>query len=98
MAAVFWLLVLGAGVVTGQPWAYLILAVLLICLGLARSERPVKVAAAPPPRSVEAPHPAAPAPVAVDPWDEARRLKRQWREGDHKSWDEDFNRLLDETN
>jgi hypothetical protein len=41
MVALFWLLVLGAGVVTGQPWAILILVVLVVCLVLANTHVPV---------------------------------------------------------
>lgn len=88
MAAVFWLLVLGAGVVTGQPWALLIAAVLLVCLVLANiPQRPAPVALMPPPRPVEAPRAEAP---AADP----RELKRRWREEDLRAWQEDFDRLL----
>lgn len=86
MAAVFWFLVLGAGLVTGQPWAFLIFAVLLICFGLARiSERPAKVA--PSPRSVEAPKAEAP---AVD----TRQLKRRWRAEDLQTWQDEYDTLL----
>lgn len=95
MAVAFWLLVLGAGVVTGQPWAFLILAVLLTCLFLAnRPQRPAAVPPAPRPRPAKAPRAAAPAPAVQDLPVDMRQLKRKWRAEDHKAWDEEFARLL----
>jgi hypothetical protein len=87
MAAVFWLLVLGAGVVTGQPWAYLILVVLVICARLANTSQSAA------PRPAKALQAAAPAPVAQDLAADIRQLKRHWRAEAHKAWDEEFNRL-----
>jgi hypothetical protein len=83
MAAVFWLLVLGAGALAGQPWAWLILAVLLVCLVLTRPSK-----AAP-----RAPEPARPLPAAPVPPVDPRQLKRRWREEDLRAWQEDFDRL-----
>ena len=94
MAVVFWLLVLGAGLVTRQPWAFLIFAALLICFGLARfSERPTRVQALPPPRPAKAPPALAPAPIVEAPPVDPRQLKRRWREEDLQAWQEDFDRL-----
>lgn len=97
MAAVFWLLVLGAGVVTGQPWAFLFLAVLLVCFGLAHtSHPPAQVAPLPPPprpRVAKAPQAAAPAPVVKELPVDTRQLKRRWREEEHQAWQDDFDRL-----
>lgn len=101
MAVVFWLLVLGAGVVTGQPWAFLILAVLLMCLALTGPARPIAPPAppqAPPsperPKVAKAPQAAAPAPVVRDVGEDLRQLKRRWHREDHKAWDEEFVRLV----
>jgi hypothetical protein len=84
MAAIFWLLVLGAGVMAGQPWAWLILGVILVCFALAR---PVPKLPPPPPRPVKAP---VEPPPPVDP----RQLKRRWRQEDLRAWQEDFDRLV----
>lgn len=115
MVALFWLLVLGAGVVRGQPWAMVILVVLVICFVLAHTHvpvdaqgrliskpRPVRVVRSPKPRPAKTrralgpPIPPPPAPMVRDTWDEMRRLQRKWREEEHQSWDEDFNRLAQE--